>query len=139
MRARSRRPEVRLEIAGLGVVNPFELRMAEEPPGSGQHVLLAPGPMPPRTSLDLGGLALVGAGQALFALAMRWLTEAGREVDPFAAPAGEVRLMLKRRETRLLAALLERHLDRLPEPPRWMPELLEALVQVDEFFRWEAL
>jgi len=139
MRARSRRPELRLEIAGLGVVDPFELQLAEDPPGSGHYQLLSLAPPPQRTSLELGGLALIGAGQALFSLAMRWLTAAGREVDPHAAPAGEVRLVLERREARLLAALLERHLDRLPQPPRWMPELLHELVQVDEFFRWEAL
>jgi hypothetical protein len=62
---------------------------------------------------------------------------AGRCPDPAAVPSGEARLVVGRREARLLAALLRRHLARLPEPPRWMPHLLVSLEQIDEFLRWE--
>jgi len=137
MRIHTRRPELRLDVAGLGVVNPFELSVREEPLGSENHIVVAPGPPPRRTALDLAGLALVGAGQALLALSMRWLASAGREVDPALPLAGEVRMVLQRREARLLASLLNRHLERLPQPPPWMPELLVSLRQIEEFFRWE--
>jgi hypothetical protein len=50
---------------------------------------------------------------------------------------GEVRVALRRREARLLASLLRRHVDRLPEPPAWMPELRHSLEQIDAYLQWE--
>ena len=50
---------------------------------------------------------------------------------------GEMRLVVRRREARLLAALLRRHLARLPEAPPWMGELLRGIEEMDEFLRWQ--
>jgi len=139
MPRRRNRPELLLELGPLGTVDPFRLALTEDPPGSGAHFLALPGPDAPRVPLDTAGLSLVGAGQALLGLSMRWLGAAGREAETGPAlPAGEVRMVLKPREARLLAALLRRHLDRLPEPPDWMPELLRALQQMEEFLRWSS-
>jgi hypothetical protein len=80
----------------------------------------------------------VGAGQALLSLSVRWMCRAGRCPDPPPpVPSGEARIILGRREARLLGALLRRHLARLPEPPRWMGKLLVSLEQMDEFLRWD--
>ena len=46
-------------------------------------------------------------------------------------------MVVKRREARLLGSLLRRHVARLPESPKWMTELLEALDEMDEFLRWQ--
>jgi hypothetical protein len=86
--------------------------------------------------VELAGLNLVGAGQALLSLSLRWMGRAGRG-DPPEEIAGEVRLLVRRREARLLAALLRRHLARLPEPPAWMRDLLVSFEQIDEFLRWD--
>jgi hypothetical protein len=132
------RPELRLELTGLGTVDPFGLRMVETPPGSGDFFVEDPARGGARTSLDRAGLCLAGAAQALLALSVQWMEGAGAERlgpgDP--VPVGEVRLRLRRRDARLLASLLRRHLARLPEPPGWMGEMLLSLVEIDEFLRW---
>ncbi|MHC4549665.1 MAG: hypothetical protein ACYTEZ_12910 [Planctomycetota bacterium] len=133
-----RRPELRLELGCLGTVDPFRLELLEEPVGSGEFFLVDPDRREQRAPLDLAGLNLVGAGQALLGLSLRWMGRAGRELEPpVDAALGEVRMVVRRREARLLGALLRRHLARLPEPPAWMPELLAALEQIDVFLRWE--
>jgi hypothetical protein len=133
-----RRPELRVELESLGTVNPFQLEVVEEPAGSGKFFVADPARCGHRTPLDLAGLNLIGAGQALLSLSVRWMGTAGREPEPEVDPAvGEVRMVVRRREARLLAALLRRHLDRLPQPPGWMPELLGALQQIDVFLRWD--
>lgn len=122
----------------LGTVDPFDLRLVEEPPGSGQHFLAGPGDSRQRMALEAGGLSVAGAGQALLTLSLRWLGITGREEPPDEfPPVGEVRVVLRRREARLCASLLRGHLGRLPEPPGWMPELLQTLEHIDEFLRWE--
>ncbi|MEM8885386.1 MAG: hypothetical protein AAGD14_15070, partial [Planctomycetota bacterium] len=84
------------------------------------------------------GLCLVGASQALFGLSFEWLQQVGAEPGLGPPPElNQVRLALRRREARLLAALLRRHLRRLPEPPEWMTELRGALEEMDEFLRWQ--
>jgi hypothetical protein len=133
-----RRPELRVELESLGTVNPFRLEVVEEPANSGRFYVADPERRGRRTPLDLAGLNLIGAGQALLSLSVRWMGTAGREPEPDADPAaGEVRMVVRRREARLMAALLRRHLDRLPQPPAWMPELLGALQQIDVFLRWD--
>jgi len=146
-------------MAHLGRVNPFQLAIEESPPGSGEFRVL-----PPRNSkraateplpLERAGLCLVGASQALMDLSLRWLAESGRMAPdgggrpPYADPAAlpplpmaplplaEMRMALRRREARLLASLLRRHLGRLPQPPEWMAALLSALDELDEFLRWQ--
>ncbi len=132
---RQTRPELLLELDRLGVVDPFSLRVEPSPDGP---LVFDPG-RGRRVALEAAGLHLAGASQALLALSMRWMAEAGGEIDPEPEPAfGEARLILRRREARLLNALLKRHLGRLPQPPSWMPELQKGLQQVDEFLRWEA-
>ena len=138
MRSQSRRPQLSIELGRLGPVDPFRLELVEEPAGSGAFYLVAPGLPDRRVPLELAGLGLAGAGHALLSLSLRWMDSAGREAAPFPDPSfGEVRMVLRRKEARLLAALLRRHLDRLPQPPAWMPELLGSLEQIDEFLRWE--
>lgn len=137
-----RRPELRVELESLGTVNPFRLEVVEEPAGSGNFFVADPEQGGSRAPLDLAGLNLIGAGQALLGLSVRWMGTAGREAEAevdaaVGAGAGEVRMVVRRREARLLAALLRRHLDRLPQPPEWMPELLGALQQIDVFLRWD--
>ena len=135
MRKTTTRPELLLDIRALGRVNPFRLRLIEEPPSSGQFYMKADAGQVP---LDMAGLAVVGAAQALFTLSARWLARAGRGVDPEALPPpGEVRVLLKRREARLLAALVRRHLTRLEQAPPWMTDLRQTMEQIDEFLRWE--
>ena len=132
------RPELRLEMGALGTVDPFRLDLVEDPAGSGTYMVTDPERTGPRMALDAAGLNLVGAGQALFLLSTRWLGHAGRELEAGSGlPIGEVRMVVRRREARLVASLLRRHLDRLPEPPGWMEEFLEAMVQIDEFLRWD--
>jgi len=126
-----------MELKGLGTVDPFGLRLVEHPKGSSEYFLEDPRAAGPRIPLDTAGLNLVGAGQALLALSVRWMCRAGRGLDPPEGPSGEVRMIVRRREARLLAALLRRHLARLPQPPGWMPKLLVSLEQIDEFLRWD--
>jgi len=137
--ARRRRPELKLEMGPLGTVDPFTLKLEEAPPGSGRAVLTDPSRNDAAIPLEAAELSLVGASQALFHLSLRWLRRAGADVAPCdsARMSAEVRLLLERREARLLEALLRRHLARLPEPPAWMPELLRSLAEIDEFLRWE--
>lgn len=133
-----RRPELRVELESLGTVNPFQLEVVEEPAGSGRFFVADPERRGRRAPLDLAGLNLIGAGQALLSLSVRWMGTAGHDAEPELDPAaGEVRMVVRRREARLMAALLRRHLDRLPQPPAWMPELLGALQQIDVFLRWD--
>ena len=131
------RPTLRLDLGRLGTVDPFRLRLVEHPPGSAQYFVEKPGGPGARMPVDLAGLNLVGAGQALLSLSVRWMSRAGMPPDGPEEPLGEVRMVLRRREARLLAALLRRHLGRLPQPPPWMPELLASLEQIDEFLRWD--
>ena len=132
------RPELRIEMGDLGTVDPFRLDLIENPAGSGKYVVADPDRSGPTMTLDAAGLNLVGAGQALFMLSTRWLGHAGRELEPAPGiPVGEVKMIVRRREARLVAALLRRHLARLPEPPEWMREFLDAMEQIDEFLRWE--
>jgi len=73
-------------------------------------------------------------------LSMRWFLEAqpGARNDEPPPPLGEMRMVVRRREARLLGSLLRRHLGRLPQPPPWMKELLHAIEEMDEFLRWQA-
>lgn len=133
-----RRPELRVELESLGTVDPFRLEVVEDPAGSGAFFVTDPERRGRRAPLDLAGLNLIGAGQALLGLSVRWMGTAGREPGLEGEPVlGEVRMVVRRREARLMAALLRRHLDRLPQPPAWMPELLGALRQIDVFLRWD--
>jgi hypothetical protein len=146
---RNRRPSLRVEIGNLGAVDPFRLSVVEHPPDSGRfHAENPDGGA--RIDLEAAGLNLVGASQALLALSVRWLGQSGRDLPAGVAgrpggefepglvpPVGEVRVALRRREARLLASLLRRHVGRLPEPPEWMPELQRSLEQIDAFLQWE--
>jgi len=124
---------LRLEITGLGTVDPFRLRVVEH---VGDHFVETPGG--PRTQVERAGICLVGASRALLNLSMGWLEAAGRTPEgPGPPPVGELHLIMKRRESRLLAALLRRHLGRLPQAPVWMGELLESLEEMEEFLRWD--
>lgn len=136
---KKRRPDIRLDLCHFGAVDPFRLRLEPGPGESDAYTVRDPLGGGPPANVDVAGIGLVGAGQALFDLAIRWMDRAGRALPGPEAElrAAEVRMVLKRREARLLAALLRRHLDRLPEPPGWMPELLSALEQIDEYLRWE--
>ena len=127
-----------MEIAGLGTVDPFCLRLVERPPDSGEYCVEDPNRRDRRATLEVAGLSLAGAGQALLALSMRWMDRADRSAAAdVLLPGGEVRIVLKRREARLLDVLLRRHLKRLQHAPPWMRELHTSLVQIDEFLRWE--
>ena len=132
------RPELRVEVAGLGTVDPFRLRLVKRPPDSGEYCVEDPNLRDRHATLEVAGLSLAGAGQALLALSMRWMDSADRSkaADPV-LPVGEVRIVLRRREARLLGVLLRRHLKRLQHAPPWMRELHISLVQIDEFLRWE--
>ena len=71
--------------------------------------------------------------QALFDLSSRWLHAAKADEDPAPGVKGEVHLAIRQRDARLLAALLRRHVRRLPEPPAWMLlgfELFQALEKI---------
>ncbi len=131
------RPELRIELGGLGTVDPFGLRLVEHPPGSAAYFIEDPRGAGRRMPVEAAGLNLVGAGQALLTLSVRWMSRAGQCLDAPEPPLAEVRMVVRRREARLLSALLRRHLARLPEPPGWMPELLVSLEQIDEFLRWD--
>ena len=139
MRSRRGRPELRLELGALGTTDPFRLEVVEEPDGSGDFFVKDPRRAGRRVALDLAGLNLVGAGQALLGLSMRWLIVAGKEIAPGPPPPplGEVRLLVRRREARLLGSLLRRHLRRLPQPPAWMRELSCSFEEIEEVLRWE--
>jgi len=146
MKSRAARPELRLEMGALGTVDPFDLTLREDPASSGCFVVEHPGAAEgrcPRIALDLAGLNLVGAAHALFSLSTRWLKQAGRiDHDGEGAldvPTGEVRLRVRRREARLVASLLRRHLGRLPQPPAWMREFLASMEEIDHFLRWDEL
>ncbi len=128
------------------------------------------GPKSQLAPLELVGLNVLGAGQALFGLSGRWLSQAGGLTASGLTPGGlgadglgpgglvpgglgamdgpgtedgpesltgEVRLIVRRREARLLGSLLRRHLARLPQPPPWMRQLQQSFAQIDEFLRWE--
>jgi len=146
MKARAPRPELRIAMGSLGTVDPFGLALREDPEAPGVFLVEGPSPAggpPARIGLDLAGLNLIGAAHALFALSSRWLEQAGRlGTDPEstgAIPTGEVRLRVRRREARLVASLLRRHLARLPQPPAWMREFLASLEEIDHFLRWDEL
>lgn len=137
---RKLRPHLRLEMAELGRVDPFLLAVEERPPGSGKfHVQPREGG--DGIPVERAGLCLVGASQALFKLSFEWLQQVGGEApDSELGPGpvmGEMRLAVRRKEARLMAALLRRHLGRLPEPPEWMSDLMRALDEMDEFLRWQ--
>ena len=123
-------------MAELGRVDPFQLALEETPPGSGNFVVRRPD-SDIRISVERAGLCLVGASQALFGLSFDWLRTSTQEPHEPPRPLGEMRLTLRRREARLIGALLRRHVGRLPEPPEWMRDLLRALDEMDEFLRWQ--
>jgi hypothetical protein len=139
---RKPRPHLRLEMGELGRVDPFQLAVEESPPGSGKFLVRKPDG-DRALSVERAGLCLVGASQALFQLSFGWLQqvspeEASGETAGTGAPAmGEMRLAVRRREARLLGALLRRHIARLPQPPAWMADLSKALDEMDEFLRWQ--
>jgi len=138
MSARSRRPQLRLEVGSLGVVDPFALAVEAYPDDCKAYCVTAPGEGGRRYPLELAGMNLVGAAQALLTLSMRWASRTpGSEAREEELTAGEVRLRIRRREGRLLKALLRNHVARLTEPPAWMSELLVALEEIDDFLRWE--
>lgn len=140
MRTRRGRPELRIEVGGLGTIDPFRLRVVEDPRGSGEYFVEDPGSGGRRAALAAAGLNLVGAGHALLGLSMQWLLVAGREAVPGSPPPpplGEVRLVVRRREARLLGSLLRRHLRRLPEAPPWMADLSRSFDEIEEVLRWE--
>lgn len=119
-------------------MDPFGLKLVEHPEGSAGYFIEDPRSAPgPRVPVESAALHLIGAGQALLSLSLRWMSGAGRCPDPPPSPSGEARLLLGRKEARLLGALLRRHLARLPQPPAWMPLLLVSLEQMDEFLRWD--
>jgi len=157
-----KRPRLSLEMGHLGCVDPFDLVVREDPPGSGkfrvQPTVGAQNPL----AVERAGLCIIGCSQALMDLSMRWFLEAqscergsavergaagglapdgripdGRVPDGL-APLGEMRMVVRRREARLIGSLLRRHLGRLPQPPTWMAELLGAIEEMDEFLRWQA-
>ena len=147
-----KRPRLALEMGSLGCVDPFELRLQEDPPGSGKFRLHpaqdAKANMGPALELERAGLCIAGCIQALMELSMRWFFESRAgilsDADGLDAPPspgemrlGEMRLVVRRREAKLLAALLRRHLNRLPEPPEWMGDLLRGIEEMDEFLRWQ--
>ena len=146
MRVR-KRPRLALEMGNLGCVDPFDLRLQEDPPGSGKFRLhpAQGADLKGAKALELerAGLCVAGCSQALMELSMRWFFESRAGVFsegdlPEAPPSlGEMRLVVRRREAKLLAALLRRHLNRLPEPPKWMRELLRGIEEMDEFLRWQ--
>lgn len=119
-------------------MDPFGLEVVESPPGSGEYLVQDPAGKR-SANVEIAGLCLVGAGQALLALSFRWMRLGAREADPPAEPPGfgEVRLRVRRKEARLLASLLRSHLRRLEAPASWQRELLDSLEQIDEFLRWE--
>jgi hypothetical protein len=133
---RKLRPHLRLEMAELGRVDPFLLAVEERPPGSGKfqvHAREGGDGIP----VERAGLSLVGASQALFKLSFEWLQQVGGDAPEPGPVMGEMRLAVRRKEARLMAALLRRHLGRLPEPPEWMSDLMRALDEMDEFLRWQ--
>lgn len=141
------RPHLRLEMGELGRVDPFQLTLEESPPGSGSY-LVRPPDGDRALSVERAGLCLVGASQALFQLSFGWLQqvspdgaacEGGGAGPGEAGPPvmGEMRLAVRRREARLLGALLRRHIARLPQPPGWMSDLCKAIDEMDEFLRWQ--
>jgi hypothetical protein len=140
MGTRHGRPELRLEVGGLGTIDPFRLKVVEEPRGSGEYFVEQPGGAGGRVALAVAGLNLVGAGHALLGLSMHWLIAAGgvhASPEPPPLPLGEVRLVVRRREARLLGSLLRRHLRRLPEAPPWMADLSRSFLEIEEVLRWE--
>jgi len=144
MRVR-KRPRLAIEMGNLGCVDPFELEVSEEPPGSGTFRLRVPGTKGKSSAAALeaerAALCVAGCSQALMDLSLRWYVEthpeagkgAGTDAPP---PMGEMRLVVRRREARLLGALLRRHVARLPQPPKWMDDLLRGIEEMDEFLRW---
>ncbi|MHC4953731.1 MAG: hypothetical protein ACYTGZ_07560 [Planctomycetota bacterium] len=138
-----RRPQLELEMAHLGRIDPFQLTLREFPPGSGEYRVALPKGSQEPLPVERAGLCLVGASQALMSLSLRWLTQAGRDpagdtgLPEAGMPAGEMRMVVRRREARLMGSLLRRHVARLPEAPKWMQELLDALDEMDEFLRWQ--
>ena len=136
----SKRPQLALEMAHLGCVDPFALALHEHPPGSGKFRVLPPKGANEPLSVERAGLCIVGASQALMDLSLRWFLASQSDDRPEDAPAplGEMRMIVRRREARLLGSLLRRHLGRLPQPPEWMAELLRAIDEMDEFLRWQA-
>ncbi|MHC4957961.1 MAG: hypothetical protein ACYTGN_06255 [Planctomycetota bacterium] len=136
---RRARPELLLEVAGLGVVDPFRLEVVNRPDAEG-HRVVDPGQAGRETTVERAGMSLAGASQALLGLSLAWMERAGlaKAPDPREMLAsGEVRMVVRRPEARLLAALLRRHLARLPQPPGWMRDLNRALEEIDVFLRWE--
>ena len=146
-----KRPRLSLEMGHLGCVDPFDLVVREDPPGSGKFRVQPTGGAQNPLAVERAGLCIVGCSQALMDLSMRWFLEAqpgergpvgggtpdGRAPDGLAS-LGEMRMVVRRREARLIGSLLRRHLGRLPQPPTWMAELLGAIEEMDEFLRWQA-
>ena len=141
-----KRPQLALEMAHLGCVDPFALALDENPPGSGKFQVRPPRGADKPLSIERAGLCIAGASQALMDLSLRWFlasqVEERREdpPSPLDPPGhlGEMRMVVRRREARLLGSLLRRHVGRLPQPPKWMEELLRAIDEMDDFLRWQA-
>ena len=141
-------------MAHLGCVDPFQLSLREFPPGGGEYRVAQsdgwgdgesrPLGMDRALGVERAGLCIVGASQALMDLSMRWFLESqpprafGAELPTEPPALGEMRMVVRRREAKLLGALLRRHVARLPQPPQWMAELLRAIEEMDEFLRWQA-
>jgi len=114
---RRARPALLLELDRLGVVDPFRL---EVDPTPDRPELVDP-ERRRRIPLDVAGVHVAGASQALLGLSLRWMEAASGAVAPLAdvgsdreavlgpdGPMGEVRLVLARREARLRARLIRR-------------------------------
>jgi len=141
---RARRPRLRMDMRHLDAVDPFRLELFQDPPDSGDYFVKTRGRAGEKLPLEMAGLAVVGAAHALFSLSARWLASSHEpsgppddEMPDLGPPLAEMRTVLRRREARLLSALLRRHRKRLEQAPAWMNDLQVSLDEIDEFLRWE--
>ncbi len=140
---RARRPRLRMDMRPLSAVDPFGLELFQNPPDSGDYFVKPRTGAGEQLPLEMAGLAVVGAAHALFSLSARWLSSSHEPDSPdlvppdSGPPLAEMRTVLRRREARLLSALLRRHRKRLEHAPAWMSDLQVSLDEIDEFLRWE--